>query len=496
MGKDAIRDELGHIAFEAHRDQPRLSGTADVRHERLLEGLYRISAVSKANLADLEIYVRDRAGLLVERGNGVCAFPHRTFQEYLAACHLTDANFPGQLARLAQADPERWREVTLLAGAKARRGTSSAAWNLAEALCPRSVAETRNPDDNGTLTASLLAAQTLVENEGARLGSVDAWNVGKLERIRQWMQAIVTRGWMAPRDRAQAGAALAVLGDDRDFDELATVPAGSFWMGSAEVDEMAADDEKPLHEITLPAFRIGKYPVTNRQYLRFVEATGQKWDWEQGRQADRANYPAVGVTWHDARAYCDWLTGMWRVEGRIKQGEEVRLPSECEWEKAARGSDGRLWPWGSEWDEANCNNGELNLSDASPVGMFPTGASPYGCLDMAGNTWEWTMSLWGEDWQKPQFGYPYDPADGREDRAAGDKVSRVLRGGSFSDDRHFARCASRFRYSPLRRYDLDGFRVVVSPISSPPPPSTGSGQAPGPQHSESQGTRKTTKMGF
>jgi formylglycine-generating enzyme required for sulfatase activity len=154
----------------------------------------------------------------------------------------------------------------------------------------------------------------------------------------------------------------------------------------------------------------------------------------------------VRVTWHDAMAYCQWLAEA--------AGKAYRLPSEAEWEKAARGRDGRIWPWGNEWDEKRCNSEQGGVGDTTPVGQYsPGGDCPYSCVDMAGNVWEWTPSL--------LKGYPYDPEDGREDAEAGD--SRVVRGGAFSNLQGFARCASRNWCDPDYRHWLVGFRVVVAP---------------------------------
>jgi len=213
----------------------------------------------------------------------------------------------------------------------------------------------------------------------------------------------------------------------------------------------------------LPTFMIGKYPVTNAQYLRFVEATGRKWACDEGRQPDRANQPAVRVTWHDAWAYCYWLTKVWRAKELINLDETVRLPTEAEWEKAARGTDGRGWPWGNTWREACCNSGELNLGRTCAVGIFPTGVSPYGCLDMTGQVWEWTTSLWGHSYATPKFKYPYDPTDGRENVKSTDL--RVLRGGAFSYLRVYVRCTYRYWFNPNIFDNRVGFRVVVSSIA-------------------------------
>ena len=118
---------------------------------------------------------------------------------------------------------------------------------------------------------------------------------------------------------------------------------------------------------------------------------------------------------------------------------------------------------GDAFDVVKCNSAELGLGDTTPVGIFLAGASPYGCLDMAGNVWEWTRSLWGEDWEKSTFQYPYNPKDGREQIDAPDHALRVLRGGAYWDYQRIARCAFRYRNVPLVRDVSFGFRVVVRP---------------------------------
>ena len=168
--------------------------------------------------------------------------------------------------------------------------------------------------------------------------------------------------------------------------------------------------------MSLPEFYIGKYPVTNAQYAAFVKATGGRglsgWLSESTLRGKEA-HPAVNVSWRDAAAFCRWLG-----QGT---GLAFRLPTEAEWEKAARGADGRIYPWGdAPPDETLCNI-DGTVGDTTPVGTYPKGASPCGALDMAGNVWEWTGSLYKE--------YPYDAADGREDPSGGGL--RVVRGGSW-----------------------------------------------------------------
>ena len=459
--RDDIRRELDKLAFEAHRDQADLLGTADIRQDRLVMALLNATP-DKKNIMPilLEDYLRDRAGLLASHGTGLYQFPHRTFQEYMAACHLTVDGFPDQLSRLLRADPTRWREATLLAAAKAMRGTPEAVWSLVDALCPFDEPLLQEKPAGADLWGALLAGQVLWETGLAEPSPNTATrNEQKRQRVRRWLQAIVERGWLPTVDRAIAGSALSVLGDGRDLEKLVAIPAGEFWMG-----DDGDDDSKPRHRVALPAFKIGQYPVTNGQYRRFAQATQRAWDSPDAKR----NHPAAYVSWHDALAYCVWLTVEWRGAGKIGAGETITLPSEAEWERAAAGAEGRSFPWGSDWREDCANTNESGIGDTSAVGVFPQGMSGDGCLDMAGNVWEWTRSLWGKDLMKPDFKYPYSPDDSkREDLRAGDEMLRVVRGGSWYYDRDYSRCAVRWG-QPDGRDDDGGFRVVVlrsAPVS-------------------------------
>ena len=140
------------------------------------------------------------------------------------------------------------------------------------------------------------------------------------------------------------------------------------------------------------------------------------------------------------------------------------MPSEAEWEKAARGTDGRIYPWGGETDPNRANYGDTWVDTTSAVGCFPTGASPYWVEELSGNVWEWTRSLWGRDVLEPAYRYPYQPADGREDVNAPRELLRVLRGGAFRYSHGGVRCAYRYRSHPFYWYRLIGFRVVVRPV--------------------------------
>lgn len=189
--------------------------------------------------------------------------------------------------------------------------------------------------------------------------------------------------------------------------------------------------------------------------------------------------PVVGVCWYEARAYCAWLTA--------QLGRLVRLPTEVEWEAAARGRDGRRYPWGEEWDPLRANTSESRVKRTTPVGVFVEDVSPYGVVDMGGNVGEWTSSLFGAgDFEsvEPEFAYPYRSDDGREDAEAGTEVRRVLRGGTWNDDHSIARASSRDLAGPGNwNYDY-GFRLALPAPRRPrritPPPARPSTRPPRP----------------
>jgi len=242
---------------------------------------------------------------------------------------------------------------------------------------------------------------------------------------------------------------------------MVDVPAGWVTMGCASNPNSA-----PLHRLPLAGFRIGAYPVTNARYAAFVAATGRAWLSTDGHLPERANRPATDLTWHDARAFCAWLTPLWRRAGRIAPDTMLRLPTEPEWERAARGDrpappTGFVHPWGETWDDDRVNGETTGLNDSCAVGLFPRGRSPWGCEDMAGQVWEWCSTLWGEDMARPDFAYPWRD-DGREARDAPDRVRRVLRGGCFSSGPAKANVAYRGSLEANGFWRGNGFRIVAS----------------------------------
>lgn len=223
------------------------------------------------------------------------------------------------------------------------------------------------------------------------------------------------------------------------------IPKGEFEMGEG----------KEKFKFNIPYdYWISRFEVTNQAFARFVEATGFKEGWGAKDKNNKPDHPVVNVSWHKARKYCAWLTKTYGND--FSAGWGFRLPTEAEWEKAARGTDARAFPWGNEFSQYRCNSSENGIKTTSPVDAYtPQGDSPYGVADMVGNVWEWTLSLYAP--------YPYTLKDWRENTKTPGR--RVLRGGSFDLNRDYARCAFRDYGAPDHGYDNYGFRVCVSPIS-------------------------------
>ena len=237
--------------------------------------------------------------------------------------------------------------------------------------------------------------------------------------------------------------------------ELCVVPSGSFIMGA---DTPSTPDYERQHIVDLPTYAISRYPITNALYAAFVKKTNhpRPSDWRGGRMpSGKEDFPVVYVSWHDARVYCQWLSE--------QTNKLYRLPTEAEWEKAARGEEGLLYPWGNEWQDTVCNCGGGRLT---AVNLYPAGKSIYGCEDMLGNTREWTSTLWGADYRTPQYPYPYQ-LDDREDNETSDYTLRVTRSSSFQDKQSQTESALRRCYAPTNKNAYRGFRVVLTLDSLP-----------------------------
>ena len=229
--------------------------------------------------------------------------------------------------------------------------------------------------------------------------------------------------------------------------EFVFVPAGEFMMGSdPQKDKQAQPAEQPQHKVSLGEYLIGKYPVTNLQYQAFVQAARRTppshWSGNE-IPIGKENHPVVNVSWQAASDFCEWAAKV--------SGARVYLPTEAEWEKAARGTDGRIFPWGDEAPDVQRCNFNQNVKDTTPVGKYsPRGDSPYGCADMAGNVWDWVA-----DWYVPDY-YGKSPT----------RQYRVLRGGSWYHYNLYLRSAYRSYDDPSLTYNVIGFRCACGIPSS------------------------------
>jgi len=219
-----------------------------------------------------------------------------------------------------------------------------------------------------------------------------------------------------------------------DDESMVYIEGGEFVFGRDDGPE----DESPEQIVQLDGFNIDRYPVTNAEYREFVEATGHRAPrhWKDGTvPAGKEDHPVIWVSWDDAAAYAAWA-------GK-------RLPTELEWEKAARGTDGRAYPWGDTFDAALCNSQEGGVGDTSPVSSKPDGASPYGVEDLSGNVWEWTA-----DWYQAYRGSLYQ-------LEAYGETDRTLRGGSWFDGADQVRATVRNKAKPSFRFSTIGFRCAL-----------------------------------
>lgn len=508
-----VVDVLGPVAYWMHEHcRERVIERRDLE-EQLAGRLAEYGQVSRLRARDMAAdFVRlmvEQTGLLVPRGLDLFGFLHLTFEEYLAARYLIDwvEDCEAEIQRLVA--ESRWWEVIRL-GAAALTGRRVG--KLVSAVLDVGLTgENRGRD-------VVLAGWCVVDAGRATAGrQVMNRLLSHLERV---MRGTDDSGYLfdpplipAPT-RAEAGRVLALLGWlPPDLDAMVDVPAGEFLMGSTpEVIEqlktetkaaldrgewvwegrekeelyqdycLGFDREGPQRLVNVPAFRMGKYPVTNAQFARFIEDGGYEveayWSaeglaWlrrEAGKEANlpeqrqragrkeprywrddrynQPNAPVVGVTWYEAEAYCRWLS--------IKKGRDCRLPTEAMWEKAARGGlspaggsqegTARRFPWGDDFGVEYTNIWAGGSYQPTAVGVYPLGASPYGAQDMSGNAWEWVA-----DWAGP-YQEPHAPPE------IGD--FRVRRGGAWTSPKWSARCARRTAEYPDQCYVNTGFRVA------------------------------------
>lgn len=407
----------------------------------------------------LQFLVEEQAdsGIIVSRG-GELRFWHLTFQEHLAACAIAGRGDSAQHALLLDEDkiyrPE-WREAALLlAGILHVKQGKGKVDGLISAILERlgdKAALAQQARCAGLVGAMVRDLQPLKYEPGdPRYRAVLGAALGVFE---------ARAAAIAFDVRLEAAEALGAAGDPRlEADNWVMIAAGEFRMGAQKSDPRgpnhdpeAQDDEAPVHGVYLDAFQIGRYPVTVAEYRRFIEDEGYEdrrcWvhggfgdcrapnQWEE--QVLHPTRPVVYVSWYEAAAYCGWAGG--------------RLPTEAEWERAARGPEGRKYPWGGEAPDATrANFYETGPKQTTPVGLYPRGATPEGIRDMAGNVWEWVA-----DWKGS---YPQKAV--RNPRGQDTGSARVLRGGCWSLNQRYLRAAYRYGFVPGNRYYYCGFRCA------------------------------------
>lgn len=458
--RDLARLRLAAVALAMHQGSGHHSRTtlaAEVSFDEVDDALTELAKTDRASeqgsteASERRETLLSNSGLLLPRPSKRAAFYHLSFQEFLAAVRLRRVTDDASriLAR-HMATPEWRRTLRFLFCAIADQASPERALDeysvLLQHLQPEELASDSNP--------ALLLADCL------EVGHARGWSLRDFAKpYRQACDDALTR--VAPPARAYLWQILGRIGlDDRPGVDVRDGVPDIAWMDVPAGPFKYGDD---LRVVTLPAFRIARYPITNAQFQCFVEEGGferdEWWEWPEWRRSPgraafpHVNHPRETVSWFDATAFCAWLEARLRARGEIADGQRIRLPTEQEWEKAARGSDGRTYPWGEQFESGRANidetvghAGPYYLRQTSAVGIYPQGASPYGVDDMAGNVWEWCV-------------------DPREAKATSDDASRVVRGGSWPDGLDDARATCRGDYNPDDRGSGIGFRVVcVSPI--------------------------------
>ena len=484
-----VHSALAEAIYHAYNQQSRNShspnGTSNVLLEDLQDVFYtRTGSYDKARATIT--YLEKRAGLLKPRGKKAFALPHKSFHESLAAAYLVEqSNFMDLLYGHLKDDFYWWREVFLLAALSAARDKPYALPAFIDMLVPRI--------ENSALEAQRLphlrlAAQILwesrfldyVQGEQRRRPGLATEIYARVQA--QLLAVLRNDTSFPPPVRNLAGKDLARLGDPREgvltikYMPFCYIPAGRFMVEHAP-------PEHPYLDLDYDYWMM-QYPVTQAQYQIFMQESHDKEDraicHEYNEPWSLANHPAICVSAHDAQTFTTWLTGKLHAQNRLPRNWTASLPSEDEWEKAARGGlkipatilqthrdfaspnvpidlvdnplPHRPYPWGKEVNSNLANVQQTGIETTSAVGCFSEGVSPYGIEDLAGNVWEWTRSQWTH-LSDPvlQRNVPYSEGD------------RVLRGGAFHCESTHACCRHRCPQHPKHRSTYVGFRVVLRP---------------------------------
>lgn len=515
MGQDAILNVLKRLAFDAHASQDGDQDTADISATDLHGELLREAdgcGNREVRIFELSEHLRDRVGILYQRSgstetDAVYTFPHRSFQEYLSAEYfrleknvlferfesadfmLEDYTWQELAAKLGRRDPDRWREVVVLAGGIHAESDPGSVWSLLRELSARQDAAVLTQEEAwGLRLASEIVAESVA------LGDMNPRQRRIFKKIQTALPEVLSTPHLDVKERVDVGRYLGRIGDPRpevmgvDAMRFCYVPKGEFWMGRGKYesdDDRNLLEERPAGNYDLSYdYWIAQSPVSVAQFKIFVEESGFKIGDDDALKG-AGNSPVAWVSQQEALAFCEWLTQRWHDAGILAANLKVSLPNEPEWEKAARGGleipsltvvksvselasaespalqlnsqVQRRYPWGNEVTSEQANYGG-KAGGVTTRGIYPSGVSPYGCHDLSGNVWEWTRSEQGD--------YPY-PAVGTEawkQREGTEPTRCVLRGGAFNYDQNYVRCAFRFLLRPDYRSHDFGFRVVLSPL--------------------------------
>ena len=517
---------LKKLAYNTYEGLQPKAGQTDTpalefSHEEVIGQLYGVFSSDHCNLEHLLHFLQYRSALLVAGSDeDNFQFAHKSFHEYLAASHLLGLpDWKKEVETQLHSHLEWWREVFLLLVKKLSDTQYGDAVLFLHPYLLRDYPEEESALPNEKQQRLLL----LVATAGLELAVHTRQDENELYRkfyrfLQTRLVGLLHSPQLAVAERAEAGRLLGELGDPRpgvttlkgsggvQWPDIVweAIPPGRFNMGT-EGDAGYAD-EKPAHWVNIAAFKISRYPVTNAQFACFVEAGGyqdeqywlqpkaaldwlrggkadlsllddnpdyqksyadwlaqektrrQPWFWEQ-RQSNNPNHPVVGISWFEALAFCNWLNA------NKVYPSQVRLPTEAEWEYAARGKDSLTYAWGNEPDPTLGNYEDTGLRRTSTVGLFPPGKSfadsDIKLYDMSGNVWEWTSSQWGTKVGSPDFNYQNWAAQEASRDDLGAHVLRVTRGGSWLNSTGNVRCAIRLRSHPGSRDNDLGFRLVL-----------------------------------